>query len=291
VSNSPRLPEFDPRAATIREVGPASPYKWILQGPLSYGEYTVPTRFETDLASVPQPFTWLFPRYGLYTKAAIVHDRLCQTTTDRFRADQVLLDAMKQSGVGRVRRNIIWAAVNWFAVGLHLVRSFWFTLLVATFVLIGVTLEWLSAIDQPWRSTVWIAFGLLAVAWICRRTTTTNTLLAILKGGAISIPLIFFLIASIPPAVFLIIFLLLEDPVGLISGFLARVWALVTVIIRVAVVQLEPLFRLVKSIFRVDSRRYQSAPQTEPRPGPKPAPEVADSPAHKRLEMLLVPDR
>ncbi len=40
--------------------------------------FVVPAGFRTDLASVPRVFTWLIPRYGIYTLAAILHDYLCR---------------------------------------------------------------------------------------------------------------------------------------------------------------------------------------------------------------------
>jgi hypothetical protein len=39
--------------------------------------FTVPAGFVTDFASVPQYMTWLVPKMGTYTKAAILHDALC----------------------------------------------------------------------------------------------------------------------------------------------------------------------------------------------------------------------
>jgi hypothetical protein len=36
-----------------------------------------PAGFRTDLATVPRVVTWLIPRFGVYTLAAILHDWLC----------------------------------------------------------------------------------------------------------------------------------------------------------------------------------------------------------------------
>ena len=38
--------------------------------------FAVPAGSDTDFASVPRIFVWLLPRYGRYTKAAILHDHL-----------------------------------------------------------------------------------------------------------------------------------------------------------------------------------------------------------------------
>src|SRR2546423_12859184 len=40
--------------------------------------YCVPAGEKTDFASVPRPFVWFIPAYGRYTKAAILHDYLCE---------------------------------------------------------------------------------------------------------------------------------------------------------------------------------------------------------------------
>jgi Protein of unknown function (DUF1353) len=61
--------------------------RWELVEPLSYRgkrqEWTVPPRFRTDFASVPRVVNWIIPRYGRYTKAAIVHDFLCSVEVPR----------------------------------------------------------------------------------------------------------------------------------------------------------------------------------------------------------------
>jgi hypothetical protein len=85
--------------------------------------------FTTDLASVPRSLTWLFPRYGKYTKAAILHDFLCQNfqkpartaavaqsllpLRDRSDADEVFLVLMGELKVPWLRRSLMWTAVSW----------------------------------------------------------------------------------------------------------------------------------------------------------------------------------
>jgi hypothetical protein len=89
----------------------------------------VPSGFPTDLASIP-PIAWPFlPPDGPWLKAAVIHDFLYRTCGkgvwlgnprgftrekdyDRAEADWILRDAMKDRGVGIIRRNIIWAAVR-----------------------------------------------------------------------------------------------------------------------------------------------------------------------------------
>jgi len=90
---------------------------WRLQHRLIYcdgGEpIVVPIGTETDFASVPRPFVWLIPRYGLYTRAAILHDHLCQTEEcDRREADRIFREAMNDLDVAFLRRWMMWAAVR-----------------------------------------------------------------------------------------------------------------------------------------------------------------------------------
>src|SRR4051794_33564779 len=65
----------------VREVDRGDGSRWQLLEPLTYQgrdePFVVPAGFETDFASVPRALTWLLPRYGRYTKAAILHDHLC----------------------------------------------------------------------------------------------------------------------------------------------------------------------------------------------------------------------
>ena len=64
----------------VRELAADDGSRWQLVEPLGYTgrdeTFVVPAGFTTDFASVPQSLTWLVPRYGRYTKAAILHDYL-----------------------------------------------------------------------------------------------------------------------------------------------------------------------------------------------------------------------
>jgi hypothetical protein len=96
-----------------------------------FGEILVPNLlddFETDLTSVPGYFTWLVPKSGQHLPAALIHDGLIpdkgrpkgyrrtrpdeeEEDIDRIDADRVFRDAMHDTGVGLVRRWLVWAAV------------------------------------------------------------------------------------------------------------------------------------------------------------------------------------
>jgi len=91
--------------------------------------YTVSAGQPTDFASVPRAFIWFIPSYGKYTKAAILHDHLCDLARhgqfNRRDADGIFRQAMRVLGVAFLRRWIMWAAVRWGAVATPEGRRDW----------------------------------------------------------------------------------------------------------------------------------------------------------------------
>ena len=94
---------------------------WVTLRPLIYHgkreTFEVPIKQGTDFASVPRPFVWFLPRYGRYTKAAILHDYLCRVKVEagdlsRADADGIFRQAMRTLEVPFLRRWIMWAAVR-----------------------------------------------------------------------------------------------------------------------------------------------------------------------------------
>jgi hypothetical protein len=83
-------------------------------------DFVVPPHERTDFASVPRIFVWFLPRYGRYTKAAILHDHLWRVAVpnglSRLDADGIFRQAMRELGVPFLRRWIMWAAVRWGAL-------------------------------------------------------------------------------------------------------------------------------------------------------------------------------
>jgi hypothetical protein len=79
--------------------------------------FTVSYPFKTDFASVPRFFVWFIPRYGRYTRAAILHDSLwarARTGNMAWRdADGLFRRAMHELNVPFLRRWIMWAGVRW----------------------------------------------------------------------------------------------------------------------------------------------------------------------------------
>ena len=107
---------------------------WQVVAPLSYtGQrqtFEVPLHMETDFASVPRPLVWFLPRYGRYTKAAIVHDYLWRKAVPageitRREADAIFRRAMRQLEVAFLRRWLMWSAVRWGALSKKDGRKDW----------------------------------------------------------------------------------------------------------------------------------------------------------------------
>jgi hypothetical protein len=112
---------FEPGSLTVRRVDAD---RWSLVDDLVYQgrweRFVVPAGFRTDFASVPRVVTWLIPRFGAYTLAAILHDWLCSagigTVVTAREADGIFRRVMRESGVPVLRRWMMWAGVRWGAL-------------------------------------------------------------------------------------------------------------------------------------------------------------------------------
>jgi hypothetical protein len=128
--NSGGVP-FDSAPLTVRRV---SDQLWEVVEPLVYrgrrDTFLVPAGFRTDFASVPRVVVWLFPRFGRYTLAAVLHDWLI---TEGLRAgvvssrdaDGLFRRVMTEQQVPPVRRWLMWAGVRWGALVDPLRRPGW----------------------------------------------------------------------------------------------------------------------------------------------------------------------
>ena len=78
----------------------------------------VPTGYRTDFASVPRLFWRLFPPYGRYARATVVHDWLCdllgKSGVDSKLAAAIFLEAMLAAGVPGWKAAIMYRAVRHF---------------------------------------------------------------------------------------------------------------------------------------------------------------------------------
>ncbi len=75
----------------------------------------VPIGFVTDFASVPRLLWWLFPKWGKYGHAAIIHDYLYwDQKYSKKRADEIFLEAMQALKTGKIKSYILYWSVSWF---------------------------------------------------------------------------------------------------------------------------------------------------------------------------------
>lgn len=118
-----RLVGFDPDSTV--DVRQFDEQTWTVLRTLIYrgkvDDFEVPVDGLTDFASVPRIFVWFLPRYGRYTRAAILHDYLWSVAVPagrltRLDADGIFRAAMRQLEVPFLRRWIMWAAVRWGAL-------------------------------------------------------------------------------------------------------------------------------------------------------------------------------
>ncbi|MGY4102195.1 DUF1353 domain-containing protein [Nocardia sp. R16R-3T] len=90
---------------------------WRVVEPLVYHgateEFVIPAGFRTDFASVPRALVWLVPRYGVYTRAAILHDYLrSSNVVNTADADGIFRRCLREFRVSIPRRYMMWAAVR-----------------------------------------------------------------------------------------------------------------------------------------------------------------------------------
>ena len=77
----------------------------------------IPAGFVTDLATTPRIVWPIFPPWGKWNRAAILHDYLCRgRICSRFLADALFREAMKDLGVPLWRRLIMYFCVRTWAV-------------------------------------------------------------------------------------------------------------------------------------------------------------------------------
>lgn len=129
----------------------------------------VPAGFVTDFASVPRAFVWLLPRYGDYTRAAILHDHLVGTKkVSRADADGLFRRSMRELGVSLARRWIMWAAVRAASLLSGATPKE-----VAQFVLVAVPAVIYLAIPAVVVQVWLVLFWLIELAvWVAERTFT-----------------------------------------------------------------------------------------------------------------------
>lgn len=76
---------------------------------------SVPIGTYTDFASIPRLLWAIFPRWGKYGNAAVIHDWMYwNQPRSRREADDIFLEGMEVLEVPKWKRNTIYYAVRWF---------------------------------------------------------------------------------------------------------------------------------------------------------------------------------
>ncbi len=96
---------------------------WVIQRPFGYDvgaegssdRIEVPVGFRTDFATVPRLFWAIFPKWGKYGNATVIHDYLYwMQERPRREADRILLEAMGVLAVHPVVKYAIYWGVRAF---------------------------------------------------------------------------------------------------------------------------------------------------------------------------------
>lgn len=106
------------------EIIQTSDTEFSLVNPVRYKgkdqDFIVPAESSTDFASVPILLTWLLPRYGKWTKAAILHDYLWRSGIISHRdADGIFRRALRELDVPLHQRWTMWSAVRLSSIFQH----------------------------------------------------------------------------------------------------------------------------------------------------------------------------
>lgn len=96
---------------------------WVLMEPFSYDvgsegsgdTVNVPVKFMTDFASVPRLLWIVFPQWGKYGNAAVIHDwGYWSKERSKQQTDLIFLEGMKVLGVRPFTRTVLYLAVHLF---------------------------------------------------------------------------------------------------------------------------------------------------------------------------------
>jgi hypothetical protein len=155
---------------------------WSILRELGYqakvDRFSVPIDQRTDFASVPRVFAWFLPRYGRYTKAAVLHDYLWNVAVpegrlNRLDADGIFRQAMRELGVPFLRRWIMWAAVRWGALAKPDGRTGWireaWRVVLVTIVALPIVLPAAAVILVTIPVFYLVELALWVPLWLARR--------------------------------------------------------------------------------------------------------------------------
>ncbi len=202
-----KLASDRPAEVLLRQV---SPRRFKLAQPFRYDDgerrFTVPEDDVTDLASVPKVLTWLIPRYGRHTLAALLHDYLQEEpSVTPEEADTLFRNAMGETTVPLARRWLMWSAValrtQWKRGGLPKVRAGLYTLFYCLAgailgpALIARTIDGSASVGMWGMAALFVLLSPLVLCWVWGR----HWMLGLLGGYilfAVAFPVIMVLLVA-----------------------------------------------------------------------------------------------
>lgn len=160
--------------------------------------------FKTDLASIPSPLTWLVPKDGTHTPAALLHDALVSEPgrpvdyigpeVDRVEADRIFREAMAHLGVPLLRRWVMWSAVSLAtflgprpgSMGRMAAVWRWLRILLVLAALgsltVGALAIWTDALDVTWAILPWVEVA-PRLPWMSDRSAAAEVAGAVALTG------------------------------------------------------------------------------------------------------------
>lgn len=153
-------------------VTPVDAKTWALLENVDYDgkheRFRVPAGFYTDFATVPRLAVWMFPKYGSYTRAAILHDWLIVSeTVPRCDADGIFRRALRELDVSLARRWMMWCGVRAASKMSGAKPKDWLAfLLVAPVSLVFIAIP--ALVVQLWLLLFWVVE---LVVWAVARVT------------------------------------------------------------------------------------------------------------------------
>lgn len=98
---------------------------WVVASELTWEScdgrtLVIPAGFVTDLATIPAPLNKILRTSGAWDKATVLHDYLYSNRTpaiSRLEADNYLLEALDDCGVGKWTALLMYTAVRLFGSG------------------------------------------------------------------------------------------------------------------------------------------------------------------------------
>lgn len=119
------LADMEKQGRTLAVV--TRPYAYMHEVRGAMVSVEIPQGFVTDFASIPSFFHFIVQPFGRHAPAAVLHDYLYALGQKKARrlADRLFLNAMREAGVGALRRSLMYRMVRFFGGGGYGLKDDW----------------------------------------------------------------------------------------------------------------------------------------------------------------------